>query len=71
MSRAGQSAAIVAHHMIMYGGVDEEGDYAKGLLALNLGTFKWMPIPTEGPDPGKFAHGGCVSVIHQERQNKK
>ena len=49
-------AAIVAHHMILYGGQNEEGHFESGLLALNLGTFKWMPCPTEGEDPGKLIY---------------
>ena len=64
-------ASIVAHHMLLYGGQNEEGGFESGLLALNLGTFKWMPCPTTGEDPGKLIHQTCCSVIHPERSSKK
>eukprot|EP00347_Sterkiella_histriomuscorum_P018240 403346262 len=64
-------AAIVSHHMLLFGGQNEEGQFEGGLLALNLGTFKWMPCPVEGEDPGKLIHQTCVVVVHPERAQKK
>jgi len=70
-SRTCHVAAIVAHHMLVYGGINEEGEHMDELLALNLGTFKWMPCPVEGENPGKLAHMTCCTVVHPERASKK
>ena len=56
LSRKYHTAAIVSHHMLLYGGQNEEGQFESGLLILNLGTFKWMPCLTEGDEPGKLMH---------------
>ena len=63
--------SLVAHHMLLYGGLNEEGTFESGLLALNLGTFKWMPCPTQGDEPGPLIYQACCSVIHPDRASKK
>jgi len=71
LARKKHVAAIVAHHMVLYGGLNEEGMFESGLLALNLGTFKWIPCTTEGEEPGKLVHQTCCSVVHPDRITKK
>jgi len=70
-SRKMHVCAIVSNYMLLYGGQNEEGEFLNGLLALSLGTYKWMPCPTEGDEPGKLMLQGCCAVIHSERASKK
>jgi hypothetical protein len=57
--------------MLLFGGLNEEGRFVSGLMALNLSSYKWITCPTEGDDPGRVINSAWVTIIHPERANKK
>ncbi|KAL1139782.1 hypothetical protein AAG570_006759 [Ranatra chinensis] len=51
-SRDGHSACVIGHNMYIFGGFEEEFEiYSQDVYVLNLQTFHWSFVLTQGPPP--------------------
>lgn len=68
--RRNHTADIIGHHMVIYGGIDDEDRVLDDLWALDLNfTLKWIMADTKGMRLKPLAHHCTALVLPYEKRN--
>jgi hypothetical protein len=72
--RRNHIAEIIGHHMIVHGGVSENGEYLNDTFLLSLnGSLKWTTciINDDTPGPTLAGHSHCLVLPHDFKYNPR
>ena len=64
--RRNHIAIAVGFHMFVYGGINEKEEFLDDCLFLDMQTFRWFRVKTEGQRPPPLAYmSACLAVISE------
>ena len=67
--RRNHTAEIIGNHMVIYGGIDDDGNILDDLWALDLNlTLRWNHIDVKGPRQKPLSHHCSALVVSSEKK---
>jgi hypothetical protein len=67
--RRNHIAESIGNHMLIYGGIDEEGKYLSDMWLLDYVNLRWIRMDPKGPKfPALAYHSSCLVVANERKQ---